>query len=113
MAQFADQPWPMYAAMLAGLTLVVSLTMLTLFLWVNFGRPWNRARLLKRPCDVHFQIRSLQTRSIPYAKQDDLDHRVKELVLPSHSEGRNRARQRAAYRLQRAGIGFRLRWRHE
>ena len=55
-------------------------------LWVQFGRQWRRHLRLKHPCDVHFQIRSISNRVQQYARQDELGHRVRELVLPSFSE---------------------------
>jgi hypothetical protein len=44
---------------------------------------WRRFRL-KEPCEVHFAIRPLQQARLDYILQDDVGHRVKELVVPAN-----------------------------
>jgi hypothetical protein len=79
LAELAKHPWGMFAAW-AGIIAAIG------FLWVNFGRPYRRHLRLKHPCEVHFQIRAVSNRVQPYARQDSLGHRVRELVLPANSE---------------------------
>jgi hypothetical protein len=79
LAELATWPWQMFGVW-------VGIAAFLVLLWVQFGRPWRRYLRLKHPCEVHFQIRALENRSQPYAKQDQLGHRVKELVLPTYSE---------------------------
>jgi hypothetical protein len=79
LAELATWPWQMYGVW-------VGIAAFLVLLWVQFGRPLRRHIRLKHPCEVHFQIRSKDNRLQPYARQDGLGHRVKELVLPSFSE---------------------------
>jgi hypothetical protein len=64
-----------YAA-LAGLAILV---------WTEFIAPRIRRQRLKRPCDVRFVVRRRGHAKIDHLLQDDDDHVLDELVLPSHS----------------------------
>lgn len=70
--------WPKISALAA-------LTVLSITVWVHFGRPYLRARKLKHPCDAFFHIRELSKGELPWVIQDDNAHNVKEIVLPAHS----------------------------
>lgn len=78
MAELAHWPWNMIAA-LAGCAA------LAILLWINFGKPWFRARRLARSCDVHFVVRSMQEYAFDYVVQDEQRHHTSVLAVPSNS----------------------------
>ncbi|HWA39591.1 MAG TPA: hypothetical protein VG873_17185 [Burkholderiales bacterium] len=73
-----DWPWPLIGGLL-------SLTVLLVGLWVNFGRPEVRRAALRTPARAYFHVPELDLGDIGYAIQDEQAHNVKELVLPSNS----------------------------
>jgi hypothetical protein len=79
LAGIGTWPWSMISAFLgAGSVSVIVYTQLL--------RPWNRRRRLKKPFDAYFLITSLSRFNLDYVLQDDDEHFVKELVLPANSE---------------------------
>jgi hypothetical protein len=72
-------PWPIASA-------IFSATALVLIGYVQIFRPWRRRRKLKRPFRAYFLITSLGRFPLNYVLQDDQEHFVKELVVPSNSE---------------------------
>jgi hypothetical protein len=73
-----DWPWPLIGGCL-------SLAILLIAIWVNFGRPEVRRFALKNPANAYFHIQQLDLGNIGYAIQDDRAHNVKELVLPANT----------------------------
>jgi len=78
MAQLVSWPWQMYAVIFSAVALGG-------FVWVNFGRPWMRERIRRRPVHAHFCLRP-ETPGHSYVIHDDVKHDVRTLVLPSNSE---------------------------
>jgi hypothetical protein len=83
--QLIDQPWQMYAAIIAAAALVVSLVMLGQAVWVNFGRPWWHERVRRKPITAHFVVRP-ETKQHSYVIHDDRKHHVRTLVLPANAD---------------------------
>ena len=72
-----EGPWTIAGAVAAVLVLAIT------GYDIVIKRLWRRFRL-KEPCEVHFAIRPLQQAPLDYILQDDLGHRVKELVVPAN-----------------------------
>jgi hypothetical protein len=64
---------------------VAGVAALAILVWLEFIKPRLRERRLKSPCDLRFVVRRHQHANLPYLLQDDDDHAVHELVLPSNS----------------------------
>jgi hypothetical protein len=73
--------WP-WVVVSPGLSAVV----LAILIWVQFIRPWSRRKKLLTPGTIRFIITSRNRRILPYASQDDREHFIKELVVPSNKE---------------------------
>jgi hypothetical protein len=69
----------MFAAFLAGATFIV-------VCYINFGRPAKRFRELERPVSAYFVIPAKADHGCEFASQDDEEHRVKKITLPTNSE---------------------------
>src|SRR5260221_2920418 len=73
--------WP-WVVVSPGLSAVV----LAILIWVQFVRPWWRRKTLLTPGTIRFIITSRNRRILPYASQDDREHFVNEMIVPSNSE---------------------------
>jgi hypothetical protein len=75
--------WPQAVAALSAL---LSFGALSILIWVNFARPSCRRRRLRVPVNAYFAVhRATHPYPCEYAHQDDQDHHLKTIVLPSHS----------------------------
>ncbi len=70
-------PWDKFGALL---TIIV----IALYCIAEFLLPWVRRLRLRHPCDCSFYVRSIEEGKLDYVIQDDVGHRVEELVLPSN-----------------------------
>jgi hypothetical protein len=71
--------WPIVSAVLSALAVY-------LIAHVQIIRPWRRRRKLRRPFDAYFLITSVGRFPLNYVLQDNDEHFVKELVVPSNAE---------------------------
>ncbi len=72
-------PWSMISAVIGAAALLI-------LVYVNFLRPWRRRGKLKKPTDAHFLIPSNKHHGCDFAVQDEQEHIVKTIVVPSDSE---------------------------
>jgi hypothetical protein len=75
----AQTNWPVASVCIGALILLVSI-------YINFMKPWWRNYRVKHPGKIHLLITAAHLADIHYAKQNDQEHRIKELVLPAHRE---------------------------
>jgi hypothetical protein len=67
-------------------SIIISAAALSVVAYTQIIRPWRRRRRLRRPFDAYFVITTPGRFRMGYVVQDDKEHYVKELVVPSHSE---------------------------
>ncbi len=76
-------PWDMVAAIsaLAGLLILLGWQII----YQSILKPRLEVRKARKPCEIHFLIPEQHKRILSYASQDDKEHLVDELTLPSNS----------------------------
>jgi hypothetical protein len=77
--------WGMMGAIIGAATLVGTSITFGLVAYDVF-RPERRKRKLRTPGTSHFIIPSVDHHECSYASQNELEHRVREITIPPHSE---------------------------
>ena len=84
-----EGPWTIAGAIGALLSLVVAIAVFWLTVNATFLLPRRREtarqQALANPADVYFLIPRHSERSVDFAEQDDFEHWVEEVILPSNS----------------------------
>jgi hypothetical protein len=83
MAAFWADP---LAKIIAGCALLVGCATFALVYTINVGLPRRRRKEFEHPGTAYFLVPSRRNHSCDYAIQDDDEHVLKELTLPSNSE---------------------------
>jgi hypothetical protein len=74
-----------HSGAIGAASLLLSVVTLTLFVVIQFYRPWKRRRDLAQPFAAHFLIPAAGQTPLNYVQQDHREHLVKELVVPPNS----------------------------
>jgi hypothetical protein len=86
----SEGPWTIAGTVLAAIILAITLIGLGIQIYAEFfarkKREAVRLNALKHPAYAYFVIHKRAARIIDWAEQDDADHYLKEITLPSNSE---------------------------
>ncbi len=78
----ASWPWSMIGVLFSVTTWPITLLVI---IFLN-RRPERRVNKLKKPVDAHFVVPHIQYHACAYARQNEHEHLLKTLVLPSDSD---------------------------
>jgi hypothetical protein len=86
----SEGPWTIAGTVLAAIILAITLLGLGIQIYAEFfaqkKREAKRLNALRHPADAYFVIHKRAARKLDWAEQDEADHYLKEITLPSNSE---------------------------
>lgn len=86
----SEGPWTIAGTTLAAIILAITAIGLGIQIYAEFfarrKREAKRLDALKHPADAYFVIHKRAAHTIDWAEQDEADHYLKEITLPSNSE---------------------------